>query len=73
MSASQSSDERIVELEWIVTHLRHDLEQLNQIVLEQRKEIDELKTLLLRLTDRIEAAEAEPEARDPLQERPPHY
>ncbi len=53
MSASKPLEERVVELELLVTHLERDLGTLNSVLSEQRKEIDALKRLLSQLDDRV--------------------
>lgn len=73
MSSSRSLEERVVELETIVMHLERDVEQLNGVIVAQQAEIESLKKLVERLQSRFETALEEPEARDPREERPPHY
>jgi SlyX protein len=68
-----SDTERIIQLESIVSHLEHQLDQLNGVVRDQHAQIEQLEQTLQRFADRLEALTEEPEERDPLQERPPHY
>jgi uncharacterized coiled-coil protein SlyX len=72
MSPSKSVEERVVELELLVTHLERDLGTLNSVLTEQRQEIDALKRLIGRLDDRI-ARLTDDESRDAVDEKPPHY
>ncbi|MCA9041657.1 MAG: SlyX family protein [Planctomycetaceae bacterium] len=65
-------EQRIMELETLFTHLQHDVQQLNQVILEQQKQLDALHKKNEQLLQHIEELE-KPEERDPLQERPPHY
>lgn len=72
MSPSKSIEERVVELELLVTHLERDLGTLNSVLAEQRQEIDVLKRLIGRLDDRV-ARLTDEESRDAADEKPPHY
>lgn len=73
MSNAPSADDRIVELESVVAHLQHDLDQFNSVILRQQAEIDGIKQMLSRLETRVEQSDSAPEVRDLEQERPPHY
>jgi SlyX protein len=73
MSASEPVDARVIELETIVAHLQHTLDQINDVVLRQQSEIDELRQLLGRFESRLAEFAESPEKRDAAQERPPHY
>ncbi|MFO1023216.1 MAG: SlyX family protein [Planctomycetales bacterium] len=74
-SGSRPSDasERVANLEMLMTHLQRDVEALSQTVIEQQKRLDLLERLVQKLDLRIDQALHEPEVRDPLEERPPHY
>ena len=73
MSNEPRSDrDRIVEAEIALTHLQHDYESLNEVVLEQQKAIEQLSIQIQRLQTKVES-NAEPEIRDAESERPPHY
>jgi len=63
-------DERVKELEIKVTYQERLLEELNQAVIEQGKELDGLRRKLALLTDRVKAHERPDEVPD---EPPPHY
>lgn len=69
---SRSDRDRIVEAEIALTHLQHDYESLNEVVLEQQKAIEQLSVQIQRLQTKVES-NAEPEIRDAESERPPHY
>jgi uncharacterized coiled-coil protein SlyX len=73
MSATESPQDRIIKLEFLVTHLEHELATMNSVLLEQRKEIDALKQTTARLDDRVSRLADDEEPRDPGDERPPHY
>ena len=68
-----NSEERLVKLEFLVTHLEHELATMNSVVLEQQKQIDTLKRTAARLDDRVARLADDEERRDPGEERPPHY
>ena len=69
---SRSDSERIVETEIALTHLQHDYESLNEVVLEQQKAIEQLSVQIQRLQTKVES-NTDPEVRDAESERPPHY
>ena len=73
MPPADSQEPRIVELELLVTHLQRDLETLNQVLLDQRKELEELRNVVTRVDDRLARLGQTDEPYDPAQERPPHY
>ena len=68
-----TTDDRVVNVELLLTHLQHDFEQLSQVVFRQQAEIDALKTEVAKLTTRIVTLADNPEVRDPQDEKPPHY
>lgn len=65
--------ERIMSLEMLVMHLQHDHETLGKVLLDQQKEMDQLRQQLDKLGVRVDQALIDPEVRDPLLEKPPHY
>lgn len=69
---SRTQDERIVDAEMALTHLQHDYEALNEVVLAQQKTIEQLEIKIKRLETKVDA-NADPEVRDAESERPPHY
>lgn len=74
MSTSKPLEERVVELELLVTHLERDLGALNSVLSDQQKEIDRLKRLIGRLDDRVaRLTDDEDSSRDAVDEKPPHY
>lgn len=72
MSAA-NADHRLTNVELLLTHLQHDLEQLSQVVYRQQAEIDSLRKELTQLDSRVVTLAEGPEIRDPLAEKPPHY
>lgn len=73
MTTPKESEDRIVQLQLLVTHLEHELATMNSVILGQQKEIDALKRTLARLDDRVARMADDGEQRDPAEERPPHY
>ena len=73
MQPGSDVDARLVQIESLLMHMQHDVEQLSTAVIEQQAELDALKRQLSRMQAALDAAAAEPETRDPQQERPPHY
>jgi SlyX protein len=66
-------DQRLIDLELIVTHLQRDLDQFNTVLIEQQKQIDLLKRSLVRLNEQIEDLRPQDDERSPQSEKPPHY
>ena len=63
--------ERLTRLESTLAHLEHQHEQLNQVVIEQGRQLDRLKTHLQRVGQSIETIELERiRTTNP---KPPHY
>ena len=63
--------ERLTQLESMLAHLEHQHEQLNQVVIEQGRQLDRLKTHLQRVGQSIETIELERiRTTNP---KPPHY
>lgn len=68
-----TTDDRVINVELLLTHLQHDFEQLSQVVFRQQAEIDALKTEVAKLNTRVVTLADNPEVRDPQDEKPPHY
>ncbi len=68
-----SPNDRLIELESIVMHLQNDIEQMNNVILEQQREMESLNGRIQQLESRLDETGEGPEKRDPLEERPPHY
>lgn len=73
MNANEKTTERITNLETAIMHLQNDFEVLNEVVLENGRRLDDLQSLLQRLTDKFESQPADETERDPEEEKPPHY
>lgn len=69
-----NADDRLTNVELLLTHLQHDFEQLSQVVFKQQAELDALRKELVLLDTRVVTLSTEvPEVRDPQAEKPPHY
>lgn len=66
-------EQRIIELESLVTHMQHDLETFNQVILEQQAALADLAKTVSRLDKQLGDLPEEGAAFDPDAERPPHY
>ncbi len=65
--------QRVTELEIRWMQLQQDFDALNEVVLNQQREILASRAAFARFETRLESL-ADPEPpRDPLAERPPHY
>lgn len=65
---------RVTELEMLFTHLQQTVQELNGVLLEQGRSLDQLSAQLARLASEYAALSANPPVeRNPLDERPPHY
>ncbi len=66
--------ERVTELETLLTHVQHDFQQLNEVILQQQDRFTAIERQLVRLEQQLRTiADAPTEAIDPLDEKPPHY
>ncbi len=65
-------EERLVEIELKVISLEDTVQQLNEQVYEQRKQLDDLRALCRLLLQQNENSAGAP-GRTPADERPPHY
>ncbi|HEX6987456.1 MAG TPA: SlyX family protein [Planctomycetaceae bacterium] len=73
MTDDRSATDRLTAIESLLMHVQHDLEQIHEAVVGQRRDIDALRRELDRLRGHVERLELGPESRDPKLEKPPHY
>ncbi|MBR0717917.1 SlyX family protein [Bradyrhizobium liaoningense] len=71
MSEREGLTERIDRLETRLAYQDETIEQLNQTITAQWKQIDVLTRQVAQLSERLQEAEAN--APGPANERPPHY
>ncbi|MEM7812487.1 MAG: SlyX family protein [Planctomycetota bacterium] len=65
--------ERLEDVESLVTHLQRDVEQMHEVLVAQQAELAALRRKLEKAEARVDSLEADPEDRDPVAEKPPHY
>lgn len=66
--------ERLVTLESLVTYLDKTLVTLNEVVIDQARQLDLAKSRIEMLTSQLSLLrEPAPEPRKPEDEKPPHY
>ncbi len=68
-----SLQQRVIELETLVMHLQHDLEQMHQVLIQRAADFETLHEKLQRLEGRMEGTDELPPLPDALDDRPPHY
>ena len=67
---------KIIDLEIGLSHLQRLCEQLNEVVVEQTRELIELKRESQKMREQIKLLQTHPSLRQPpppADERPPHY
>jgi len=63
------SEQRLTDLEIKLTFLEETVDQLNGVIIEQNKRIDQLQTQVVGLKSELEDSKLEA----PTNEAPPHY
>jgi uncharacterized coiled-coil protein SlyX len=70
----KTSDERITQLEMMVTHLQQTISDLDQSIIDHHRRMEQMQRELLRLANDLRTArELSVEIRRPEDEIPPHY
>ncbi len=64
---------RIAELESRLAHQEHTIGQLNDVVVEQQRQLDKLEASMNRLVERLQSGDDPGAEGNPLDELPPHY
>ena len=72
-SLSDTTDQRLIELEIKASYAEDLLDSLNQLVASQQEQIDLLLREVSRLRQRGDPDAGAPGPRDPRDELPPHY
>ncbi|MCA9144837.1 MAG: SlyX family protein [Planctomycetaceae bacterium] len=74
MSETESLQRRIVQLEELFSHHEHHVHQLNDAVVQLRRELAVVEAKCREQEGRIRSlSEHHEAASDPLDEKPPHY
>ncbi len=68
-----SPEQRLDELETRLSFQDHTVHQLNDVLTDQQRQIDQLHALVDTLRQRLEAVSAALPAQAPADEVPPHY
>lgn len=71
--AAPNSEERLINLEMAIAHLQHELEQMHTVLLAVQTDLGATQEQVSKLARKIVVLQEVEEARDPLDERPPHY
>lgn len=64
---------RLNEVESILMHVQHEVEQLNEAIIQRNTEVDHLRKSMKLLDSRLGVLEEGEEGGDPEMEKPPHY
>ena len=68
------ADDKFEMIEMKIAYQEHTLETLNEVVIEQQKQIDKLQRTVTVLTDRVKSlGESSGAGPDGGSEKPPHY
>lgn len=74
MGAKPDLSERVTELEIQLTHAQRAYDELNQVVIEQAKELQQFRQRVHKLQEEIEGIKQQPSTVRTLEdEKPPHY
>jgi SlyX protein len=65
--------QRLIDLEFTVAHLEHELQQMHSVLLAVQAELKTSREHVSKLERRMLLVIESPEERDPVDERPPHY
>lgn len=71
VEAMSDEADRLQRIEATIAHLEHQVEQLNGVIIEQGKELDQLKRLVQRQAQTLETIELE--RVKATNAKPPHY
>jgi len=66
-------DARITDLEIRLTHQESTLEELNDTIIHQQRDIDKLQRGIIALTDQLRSLQQSPAAPQGEETPPPHY
>lgn len=66
-------EERLVDIEIKLAYQEETIRELNSVVCEQQKQIDQLESVCKTFAGRIRDLSEVLEGRLPLNEKPPHY
>ena len=67
------TDERLVKIETKISFQEDLIEELNKIVYQQQKKLDQLEAVCMSLANHIQSLTEAGNEISPLNERPPHF
>ncbi|WP_300669561.1 SlyX family protein [Desulfoluna sp.] len=67
------SDDRLMDIETKLAFQEHTVDDLNEVIIEQQKEIDGLRKAVDYLLDKMEQLVDTHMERAPADDKPPHY
>ena len=70
---NSNKNERLNEIESTLMHLQNDYESLNEVVLENSKQLTQLANLMQRIVAKLDAPKDDEPPRSLEDEKPPHY
>lgn len=76
MSDSDTTPQRVENLEFKLMELENTVAELNQVIIDQYREIDQLKNAQIQLANLLESVQKNPQSDDSMpsnSEIPPHY
>ena len=76
MSDIEALLQRVVQLEELFSHHQHHVQQLNEVIVQVRDELDALQIKYANQQSRLESlqeSQALAEREDPTDQKPPHY
>ncbi|MDG1873180.1 MAG: SlyX family protein [Mariniblastus sp.] len=73
MANIEDLETRITELESTLMHFQKDYDSLNAVVLENAQRLEKAALLIQQLTNRVDSSTEGQAARNPEDEKPPHY
>jgi len=67
------SEERMVNIEAKIAYQEHSLQELNDVIYRQQKQIDQLEQICQQLIERVKSLAETSLTGTPEDEKPPHY
>jgi SlyX protein len=66
-------EDRLIELETRLAFQEHTLQELNEVVTAQQRQLDRIEQQIAELAERLHALKASPLASEAEETPPPHY
>ncbi len=71
MPASPSDNDRLANIEMLLSHLQHDVDKLSEALILQHSEMKNIRTSISKVESEVEQLGVPPS--NPVDEKPPHY